>query len=113
MEAGWEECDLDAEWSLGNHSISPFAAYGASLALKDGSDLAAQICKAKSPREAASAYDQISVLRAEKVRDTSHMKIQTSHSEGAWFILSQLFPRIGRFILWLKGRSKVVEGMKS
>ncbi|KAH8799747.1 hypothetical protein F5884DRAFT_116110 [Xylogone sp. PMI_703] len=85
-----------------NHAVSPFAGYGASLALKDGWDLSSQLCKAKSLDEAVKAYDVISVPRAIKVLKESHKRIDIGHATGLNYLLSRTMLSIGGFILGVK-----------
>ncbi|KAH0497694.1 hypothetical protein TgHK011_004983 [Trichoderma gracile] len=40
-----------------NHAVSPYSGYGASLALKDGWDLAKQLCESNTLEDAVRAYD--------------------------------------------------------
>lgn len=87
-----------------NHAVSPFAGYGASLAMKDGWDLAEQMCRAESLADAMKAYDAISIPRAKKVLDMSHGRIRDMHAVGVRFYLWKLFSTIGGFILWLTGQ---------
>ncbi|ROT36419.1 FAD/NAD(P)-binding domain-containing protein [Sodiomyces alkalinus F11] len=101
-----------------NHAASPFAGYGASLALKDGVDLAMQICAAKGEERedgagagacglerAVAAYDAVSVPRALKVLGESHWRIKTSHSTGILALLFRCSIAVGGFMLWLTGQS--------
>lgn len=46
-----------------NHAVSPFAGYGASLALKDGWDLAQSLVSATGFKDAVQRYDAVSVSR--------------------------------------------------
>ncbi|PKS05689.1 hypothetical protein jhhlp_007951 [Lomentospora prolificans] len=88
-----------------NHAVSPFAGYGASLALKDGWDLADQLCQAQSLESALKAYDGISMPRAKKSLANAHSRIKDFHSTGIRFFFFKLFSRIGGFFLWLTGQS--------
>lgn len=88
-----------------NHAVSPFAGYGASLAMKDGWDLAEQMCRAENLGDAMKAYDAISIPRAKKVLDISHGRIRDMHLVGVRFYLWRLFSIIGGFMLWLTGQS--------
>ena len=88
-----------------NHAVSPFAGYGASLALKDGWDLADQICKAKSLSSAVKAYDDISKPRAEKVLKSSHWRIDMAHSTGLKYMFFRGILAVGGVMLWLLGKS--------
>jgi 2-polyprenyl-6-methoxyphenol hydroxylase-like FAD-dependent oxidoreductase len=88
-----------------NHAVSPFAGYGASLALKDGWDLAEQICKTPSLGDAVKAYDTISVPRAVKVLESSRWRINMGHGTGLKFLFFRALVSFGGFMLWLMGRS--------
>ncbi|SPO06331.1 uncharacterized protein DNG_09020 [Cephalotrichum gorgonifer] len=88
-----------------NHAVSPFAGYGASLALKDGWDLAEQLCKARRLEDAMRAYDTISVPRAKKIIAMSHGRIRDMHAVGVRWYIFKLLSTIGGFFLWLTGRS--------
>ena len=88
-----------------NHAVSPFAGYGASLAMKDGWDLAEKICASKALEDALGAYDAVSIPRAKKVLDMSHGRIRDMHKVGFWFYVWKAFLVVGGFMLWLTGRS--------
>ncbi|PNY23085.1 Uncharacterized protein TCAP_06966 [Tolypocladium capitatum] len=64
-----------------NHALSPFAGFGANLALCDGWDLAEALCRASSLAEAVAAYDQISEPRARKILEGSHKSLRAGHSK--------------------------------
>ncbi|KAJ5622895.1 hypothetical protein N7490_011500 [Penicillium lividum] len=65
-----------------NHILSPFEFVGANLALKDGWDLAQQICSSISMDVAAASYDRMSVAKFEPVFNLSHERIGFGHSTG-------------------------------
>lgn len=65
-----------------NHILSPFEFVGANLALKDGWDLAEQICRNASMDVAAASYDRISIARFEPVFSFSHERIGFGHCTG-------------------------------
>ncbi len=70
-----------------NHAVSPFAGNGANIALKDGWDLADAICREASLEAAVSAYDKISVSRADRTLKVSHQRIVMGHCTGAKYAL--------------------------
>ncbi|KAK4234941.1 hypothetical protein C8A03DRAFT_18243 [Achaetomium macrosporum] len=88
-----------------NHAVSPFAGYGASLALKDGWDLAQQLISAASVEEAVRRFDAISVPRANKALSTSRWRIKYFHSTGLTFFFVRTLLVVGGFMLRLMGRS--------
>ena len=88
-----------------NHAVSPFAGYGASLAMKDGWDLAEQVCGSRKLDEALKAYDAISIPRAKKVLDMSHGRIRDMHKVGVRFWVWKVFVIVGGYMLWLTGQS--------
>ena len=88
-----------------NHAVSPFAGYGASLALKDGWDLAEQLCQAQNLEEALLAYDKISVPRAKKALDTAHSRVSSFHSTGLRYFFFRLSLAIMGLILRITGQS--------
>ncbi|OKL63619.1 hypothetical protein UA08_01013 [Talaromyces atroroseus] len=65
-----------------NHILSPFEFVGANLALKDGWDLAEQICSNTSMDAATASYDRVSISRFEPVFSFSHERIGFGHSTG-------------------------------
>ncbi|PON24603.1 hypothetical protein TGAM01_v206533 [Trichoderma gamsii] len=65
-----------------NHAITPFSGYGASLAMKDGWDLATHLCGSQSLEEAVKAYDATSIPRATKMLKESRQRIDMSHVTG-------------------------------
>ncbi|CAI4212071.1 unnamed protein product [Parascedosporium putredinis] len=87
-----------------NHAVSPFAGYGASLALKDGWDLAEQICKASTLAQALQHYDKISIPRAQKSLDTAHGRIRDFHSTGIRFYFVKFMMTLAGFMFRLTGR---------
>lgn len=88
-----------------NHAVSPFAGNGANLALKDGWDLAAQLCRSESLDEAVIAYDKLAVPRAVSTLKTSHQRISMAHCSGLWFTFFRFSFGVGRWFMWLAGRS--------
>ncbi|KAL2176124.1 uncharacterized protein P884DRAFT_261084 [Thermothelomyces heterothallicus CBS 202.75] len=88
-----------------NHAVSPFAGYGASLALKDGWDLAQKLTAANSVVDAVRKYDAVSVPRATKVLATSRSRIKWGHSTGLMFFLWRGFLKALGYVLWLTGRA--------
>ncbi|KAI1424958.1 putative monooxygenase [Xylaria sp. FL1777] len=65
-----------------NHAVSPFAGNGANLALKDGWDLAEQLCQSNNLDGAVMAYDKRSVPRAIATLKSSHWRIKVGHATG-------------------------------
>ncbi|KAM0551929.1 hypothetical protein ACHAPJ_008268 [Fusarium lateritium] len=65
-----------------NHAVSPFAGYGANLALSDAWDLAEQLCRESSLEEGMATYDGAAVPRAMKVLERSREKLRSGHSKG-------------------------------
>uniref|UniRef100_A0A093XNQ2 6-hydroxynicotinate 3-monooxygenase n=1 Tax=Talaromyces marneffei PM1 TaxID=1077442 RepID=A0A093XNQ2_TALMA len=66
-----------------NHILSPYEFVGANLALKDGWDLAEQICRNGSSLDSAAAsYDRRSFARFDPVFKFSHERIGFGHSTG-------------------------------
>ncbi|KAK4938411.1 DNA mismatch repair protein msh6 [Elasticomyces elasticus] len=66
-----------------NHTLNPYVLDGANLALKDGWDLAEQMCRNSDSIEAAvAAYDKLSVPRAQHVINFSKERIRFGHSTG-------------------------------
>ncbi len=88
-----------------NHAVSPFSGYGASLALKDGLDLASQLCKAKSLGEAVKAYDAVSMPRAAKILKESHRRINMAHATGLNYWFFRVFLGVGGLFLSMTGNS--------
>ncbi|POR38267.1 Uncharacterized protein TPAR_01541 [Tolypocladium paradoxum] len=87
-----------------NHALSPFAGFGANLALSDGWDLAEQLCRASSLAEAVAAYDEISEPRARKILKGSHKNLRAGHSTGwrYWVFSAMLW--VGRWVGWVLGK---------
>ncbi|KAL2129834.1 hypothetical protein VTI74DRAFT_7246 [Chaetomium olivicolor] len=88
-----------------NHAVSPFAGYGASLALKDGWDLARSLVAATNLKDAIQSYDAISVPRANKILDSSRWRIKYGHSTGLRYFFFRTLMVVGGYLLWLMGRS--------
>ncbi|KAL2196682.1 hypothetical protein P885DRAFT_36866 [Corynascus similis CBS 632.67] len=88
-----------------NHAVSPFAGYGASLALKDGWDLAEKLTTATSIADAIRKYDALSVPRAAKILKTSRSRIRWGHSTGLMFFLWRGFMKTLGYLLRFTGRS--------
>ncbi|KAF8847049.1 putative monooxygenase [Acephala macrosclerotiorum] len=65
-----------------NYVLNSFTLDGVNLALKDGWDLAEQLCRHGSIEEAVKAYDKKAVARAEHVIKWSHEGIRFGHSTG-------------------------------
>ena len=87
-----------------NHAVSPFAGYGASLALKDGWDLAQALVSTSSVENAVQKYDGISVPRAKKVLASSRWRIKYGHSTGFVYFMFRTLLTIGGYVLWALGR---------
>lgn len=87
-----------------NHALSPFAGYGANLALSDAWDLAQALCGSEDLDTAVRAYDEKSVTRAEVVVKRSRRMLKLGHSEGwrLWLFLVMLM--VGRWVRALLGR---------
>ncbi len=88
-----------------NHAVSPYAGHGASLALKDGWDLADQICRADSLADAVKAYDAISVPRSREDLEIIALENRYGPLDGAKVLLFRAFLGVGGFMLWLTGKS--------
>lgn len=87
-----------------NHAVSPFAGNGANLALKDGWDLAEQLCASDTLRAAIEPYDRISYPRAWQTLKTSHQRIGMGHCTGIRYLLVRTYFAIGAFMIWLLGK---------
>ncbi|TPX15308.1 uncharacterized protein E0L32_004585 [Thyridium curvatum] len=87
-----------------NHAVSPFAGNGANLGLKDGWDLARELCRGASLAGAVKAYDDRSVPRAVATIKSSHWRITMGHATGAAYWSFWVFMRVGNFMSWLFGR---------
>ncbi|KAM0522960.1 hypothetical protein ACHAPE_001449 [Trichoderma viride] len=85
-----------------NHAITPFSGYGASLAMKDGWDLATQLCGSQGLEEAVKAYDAISIPRAAKMLKESRQRIDMSHATGFKYSLNRSLLGFGGFVLGMK-----------
>jgi 2-polyprenyl-6-methoxyphenol hydroxylase-like FAD-dependent oxidoreductase len=66
-----------------NHILSPFELLGANLALKDGWDLAEQLCRNISLDAAAASYDRLSIPRFQHNFNFSHERITFGHCTGS------------------------------
>lgn len=86
-----------------NHAVSPFAGNGANTALKDGCDLAEQMCKGDSLETAIAVFDRLSVPRAVKTLQTSHSRIGLAHAQGIRYTLTKQAMRVGGALMWLFG----------
>ncbi|POR32967.1 Zeaxanthin epoxidase, chloroplastic [Tolypocladium paradoxum] len=87
-----------------NHAVSPFAGNGANLALKDGWDLASQLCAGASLDEAVAAYDKLALPRAVKTIKTSHGRIGFAHYTGIRYYAFRIMLSFGSWFMWLTGR---------
>ncbi|KAI1363321.1 putative monooxygenase [Xylaria arbuscula] len=74
-----------------NHAVSPFAGNGANLALKDGWDLAEQLCMSGNLAQAVVAYDKHSLPRAIATLKTSHWRIKVGHATGLGYWMYRIF----------------------
>ncbi|KAJ4129359.1 hypothetical protein NW768_007897 [Fusarium equiseti] len=66
-----------------NHAVSPFAGFGANLALCDACDLANQLCNGQSLDESVIAYDGIAVPRALAILQRSREKLVSGHRSNS------------------------------
>lgn len=85
-----------------NHAVSPFAGYGANLAICDGWDLAENLCKKGSLKSAVAGYDEASVPRAARIVQSSRKRLKMGHSTGwrYWiFLAMMMLARIVSFVL--------------
>ncbi|KAI0400086.1 putative monooxygenase [Xylaria palmicola] len=87
-----------------NHAVSPFAGNGANLALKDGWDLAEQLCRSSSLDRAVLAYDKRSVPRAIATLKSSHWRIKVGHATGLWYWMYRVFFTLAGVMIKLVGR---------
>lgn len=87
-----------------NHAVSPFAGFGANLALSDGWDLAEQLCKGASLREAVAAYDKLAVPRATQILKGSRSRLKQGHSTGPRYWMFWLMLMVGKAVGWVLGR---------
>jgi 2-polyprenyl-6-methoxyphenol hydroxylase-like FAD-dependent oxidoreductase len=88
-----------------NHALSPFAGFGANLALADAYDLAEQLCGShKTLGCAVEAYDRVSEPRARKMWMDSRRNVRAGHSTGLayWVFVGFLF--VGNWVRWLVGK---------
>jgi 2-polyprenyl-6-methoxyphenol hydroxylase-like FAD-dependent oxidoreductase len=74
-----------------NHAVSPFAGNGANLALKDGWDLAEQLCQSSSLDRAMTNYDKLSIPRAIATLKSSHWRIKVGHVTGMGYWMYRIF----------------------
>ncbi|KAI1314002.1 putative monooxygenase [Xylaria venustula] len=74
-----------------NHAVSPFAGNGANLALKDGWDLADQLCQSNNLTRAVTTYDKRSVPRAVATLNSSHWRIKVGHATGLGYWMYRIF----------------------
>ncbi|KAJ3525217.1 hypothetical protein NM208_g11733 [Fusarium decemcellulare] len=87
-----------------NHAVSPFAGFGANLALSDAWDLAEQLCKGASLKECVSAYDNLAVPRAMKILKDSRARLKSGHSTGFQYWMFWALMMVGKFVGWVLGR---------
>lgn len=89
-----------------NHALSPFAGFGANLALNDGWDLAEQLCSrgATSLAAAVGGYDAVSVPRAARVVKASRQRLRVGHSTGFRLWLFCFMLALGKFVGLMLGR---------
>ncbi|KAI1192512.1 putative monooxygenase [Nemania serpens] len=87
-----------------NHAVSPFAGNGANLALRDGWDLAEQLCQSSSLRAAVVAYDRRSIPRAVATLKSSHWRIKVGHATGLKYWVYRTFFTAAGIIMKLLGR---------
>ncbi|KAI1149781.1 putative monooxygenase [Nemania diffusa] len=87
-----------------NHAVSPFAGNGANLALKDGWDLAEQLCRSSSLARAVAAYDKRSLPRAVATLKSSHWRIKVGHATGLTYWTYRIFFTVAGGILKLLGK---------
>ncbi|KAJ3496246.1 hypothetical protein NLG97_g2793 [Lecanicillium saksenae] len=87
-----------------NHALSPFAGYGANLGLSDAWDLAEQLVKNTSLRDAVEGYDNISFPRASRVVIGARKRLRAGHSTGLRYLLFLLILAISRALRWILRR---------
>lgn len=91
-----------------NHALSPFAGFGANLALSDAWDLAEQLCLRGSLPEAVAGYDELSEPRARKVAESARRSLRAGLSTGWRYWLFSFMLWIGSWVRWgmetVKGR---------
>ncbi|KAI3322782.1 FAD/NAD(P)-binding domain-containing protein [Xylariaceae sp. AK1471] len=86
-----------------NHAVSPFAGNGANLALKDGWDLAEQLCQSNSLKSAMMTYDKLSVPRAIATLKSSHWRIKAGHAMGLGYWTYRIFFTVAGTMMKLLG----------
>lgn len=86
-----------------NHAVSAFAGNGANMALKDGWDLAENLCGGFSLREAVAAYDRLGFSRAAKALKTSHQRIDFGHCTSVKDSLFRAGLATGQWLMRFKG----------
>ncbi|KAI1050869.1 hypothetical protein LB507_009447 [Fusarium sp. FIESC RH6] len=76
-----EELDIVPAIFIGdsNHAVSPFAGFGANLALCDAWDLADQLCNGQSLGGSVIAYDEVAVPRAVAILQRSRERLISGH----------------------------------
>lgn len=87
-----------------NHALSPFAGYGANLALCDGWDLADRLCQGASFNEAVAAYDDVSVPRAARIVKSSRKRLTMGHSTGWRYWLFLFMMLVARLVSLALGK---------
>ncbi|KAJ6780212.1 hypothetical protein PWT90_01939 [Aphanocladium album] len=87
-----------------NHALSPFAGYGANLGLSDAWDLAEQLVKGTSLRDAVEGYDKISFPRASRVVVGARKRLRAGHSTGLRYMFLMLALAVSRALRWILGR---------
>ncbi|KAI0506652.1 putative monooxygenase [Xylaria bambusicola] len=87
-----------------NHAVSPFAGNGANLALKDGWDLAEQLCQSDNLTQAVMAYDKRSLPRAISTLKSSHWRIKVGHATGLGYWMYRLFFTLAGTMMKLFGQ---------
>ncbi|TGJ87586.1 hypothetical protein E0Z10_g1215 [Xylaria hypoxylon] len=87
-----------------NHAVSPFAGNGANLALKDGWDLAEQLCQSSNLSQAVKAYDKRSVPRAVATLKSSRWRIKVGHATGMGYWMYRIFFAVAGTFISLLGR---------
>lgn len=80
-----------------NHALSPFAGFGANLALADGWELAHQLCSGRDIAAAVRRYDAVAVPRAARIVKASRAKLRTGHSTGWRLWMFMVMLAVGRF----------------
>ncbi|KAI0448965.1 putative monooxygenase [Xylaria acuta] len=87
-----------------NHAVSPFAGNGANLALKDGWDLAEQLCQSSDLDGAVATYDKRSLPRAVATLKSSHWRIKVGHATGLQYWMYRIFFTLVGAVMTLAGR---------